>query len=270
VENKTVYSFEDFENIIARLRAKDGCPWDQVQTHESLRNCMIEEAYEVVDGIDTYCKTGSDTNLCEELGDVLLQVVMHACIAEEEGRFTMGDVIQGISEKMIRRHPHVFGTASADTPEKVLENWEAIKEKEKHEETLSDGMKRVAKSFPANIRAAKVQKKAAKVGFDFEDYRQAAGKVDEELGEMLEAVEKGDSPAVFEEFGDLMFSIINLSRFLDVNAENALTNATEKFINRFEYIENSAVRRGLELKNMTIDEMDELWNEIKHSQDRNV
>ena len=267
--SKETYSFEDFEKIIARLRAKDGCPWDQVQTHVSLRDGIIEEAYEVVDGIDTYQATGDDSNLCEELGDVLMQVVMHARIAEEEGRFTMADVIRGISEKMIRRHPHVFGTAKADTPEEGLKNWEEIKQKEKHEETVTAGMKRVAKALPANIRAAKVQKKAAKVGFDFEDYRQAM-KVEEELGEVMEAAEKGTSEAVFEEFGDLMFSAVNLSRFFDVNVENALTNATEKFINRFEYIERTAERRGVNLKDMTIQEMDELWSEIKHLKDRDV
>ena len=266
--SKETYSFEDFEKIIARLRAKDGCPWDQVQTHVSLRDGIIEEAYEVVDGIDTYQATGDDSNLCEELGDVLMQVVMHARIAEEEGRFTMADVIRGISEKMIR--PHVFGTAKADTPEEVLKNWEEIKQKEKHEETVTAGMKRVAKALPANIRAAKVQKKAAKVGFDFEDYRQVAMKVEEELGEVMEAAEKGTSEAVFEEFGDLMFSAVNLSRFFDVNVENALTNATEKFINRFEYIERTAERRGVNLKDMTIQEMDELWSEIKHLKDRDV
>lgn len=261
--SKETYSFEDFEKIIARLRAKDGCPWDQVQTHVSLRDGIIEEAYEVVDGIDTYQATGDDSNLCEELGDVLMQVVMHARIAEEEGRFTMADVIRGISEKMIRRHPHVFGTAKADTPEEVLKNWEEIKQKEKHEETVTAGMKRVAKALPANIRAAKVQKKAAKVGFDFEDYRQVAMKVEEELGEVMEAAEKGTSEAVFEEFGDLMFSAVNLSRFFDVNVENALTNATEKFINRFEYIEKSALLEGKALSEMSLEEMDLLWDEAK-------
>jgi len=264
MEMKSAYSFEDFEEIIRRLRAEDGCPWDRVQTHESLRDCMIEEAYEVVDGIDTYRDCGDDTNLCEELGDVLLQVVMHARIAEEEGRFSMADVLRGISEKMIRRHPHVFGTDNADTPEQVLENWEDIKKQEKHEETVTEGMRRVAKSLPANIRAAKVQKKAAKVGFDFPDYKQAAAKIEEELQEVMEAVKNGKKSEIFEEFGDLMFSAVNLSRFLDINAENTLTNATEKFINRFEYIEEKAVTKGFELKDMSIQQMDELWNEIKH------
>ena len=231
---------------------------------------MLEEAYEVVEGIDIYQATGDDHNLCEELGDVLLHIVMHARIAEEEGRFTMSDVIQGISEKMIHRHPHVFGTVKADTPEQVLDNWEAIKQREKDEQTITEGMRRVARALPANIRAAKVQKKAARVGFDFEDYHQAADKVAEELQEALDAAEKGRQEAVFEEFGDLMFSAVNLSRFLDVNAENALTNATEKFINRFEYIEGTAEKQELKLKHMTIGEMDELWNEIKHLKDSDI
>lgn len=258
------YTFEDFKEIIARLRAEDGCPWDRAQTHASLRDCMIEEAYEAAEGIDIYEASGNDANLCEELGDVLLQVVMHVQIAEEEGRFTMEDVIKGISEKMIHRHPHVFGRGRADTPEEVLENWEDIKQREKHEETLTEGMRRIAKSLPANIRAAKVQKKAAKVGFDFSDYKQTAEKVDEELRELLEAAENKDESQILEEFGDLLFSVVNLSRFFNINAENALTNATEKFINRFEYIEETAVKKGLNLENMTIEQMDELWNEIKH------
>ena len=258
------YTFDDFKNIIARLRAADGCPWDRVQTHQSLRDCMIEEAYEAAEGIDIYEASGDAANLCEELGDVLLQVVMHVQIAEEEGRFTMGDVLKGISEKMIRRHPHVFGVDGAKTPEAALENWEDIKKKEKHEDTLTEGMRRVAKSLPANIRAAKVQKKAARVAFDFSDYRQPAEKVEEELQEVLEAAEKGDASQIFEEFGDLMFSAVNLSRFFNINAENALTNATEKFINRFEYIEETAAKKGLNPENMTIEQMDELWNEIKH------
>ena len=250
------YTFDDFKNIIARLRAADGCPWDRVQTH---RDCMIEEAYEAAEGIDIYEASGDAANLCEELGDVLLQVVMHVQIAEEEGRFTMGDVLKGISEKMIRRHPHVFGVDGAKTPEAALENWEDIKKKEKHEDTLTEGMRRVAKSLPANIRAAKVQKKAARAELLVLGILAA-----EELQEVLEAAEKGDASQIFEEFGDLMFSAVNLSRFFNINAENALTNATEKFINRFEYIEETAAKKGLNPENMTIEQMDELWNEIKH------
>ena len=263
---KERYDFNDLVQILKILRGEGGCPWDREQDHHSIRRDFLEETYEVLEAIDNE----DPVLLQEELGDVLMQVVMHARIAEEEGRFTMADVIRGISEKMIRRHPHVFGTAKADTPEEVLKNWEEIKQKEKHEETVTAGMKRVAKALPANIRAAKVQKKAAKVGFDFEDYRQVAMKVEEELGEVMEAAEKGTSEAVFEEFGDLMFSAVNLSRFFDVNVENALTNATEKFINRFEYIERTAERRGVNLKDMTIQEMDELWSEIKHLKDRDV
>ena len=176
----------------------------------------------------------------------------------------MDDVIQGISEKMVRRHPHVFGNASAETPDQVVESWEAIKAKEKNEETLTSSMRRVAKALPASIRAAKVQKKAAKVHFDFEDYKGAADKVSEELQEVLEAVENGVKSQVEEEFGDLLFSVVNLSRFLDVNPEYTLTNATEKFINRFESIEETAKKQGIKLDEMDVDTMNRIWDEIKH------
>ena len=176
-----MYTYEDFLNVIKALRSENGCPWDKEQTHSSLKQCMLEEAYEVVDGIQTYEETGDYKNLREELGDVLLQVVLHSQIASEEGHFTMEDVVDEICEKMIRRHPHVFGEQNeVDTSEKVLEQWEDIKKKEKSEQTLSDTLHRVAKAYPANIRAAKVQKKAAKVGLEFESLAQVLGKVKEE------------------------------------------------------------------------------------------
>ena len=171
---------------------------------------------------------------------------------------------------MVERHPHVFGSVTVDGTEDVLTNWDAIKKKTKAQKTQTEVLQSVSKALPALMRSQKVQQKAAKVGFDFEDYRQVAMEVEEELGEVMEAAEKGTSEAVFEEFGDLMFSAVNLSRFFDVNVENALTNATEKFINRFEYIERTAERRGVNLKDMTIQEMDELWSEIKHLKDRDV
>lgn len=264
MERKESYSFDDLRGIIARLRAKDGCPWDREQTHESLRDCMLEEAYEAAEGIDIYAKTGDDANLCEELGDILLQVMMHARIAEEDGRFTVDDVIASISKKMIDRHPHVFGSVRADSAAKVLDNWEEIKKKEKAERTVTEGMKRVAKALPASIRAAKVQKKAAKVGFDFDSWEGAAEKAREELDETAEAARTGDAGRVGEEIGDLMFSAVNLSRLLGINAENALTNATEKFINRFEYVEAEAAARGTSLSDMSVRQMDALWNETKH------
>lgn len=257
------YTFSEFVEIIRQLRAPDGCPWDQEQTHESLRSCLIEEAYEVADGIDTYAKTGDYENLCEELGDLLLQVIMHSVIAEEENHFTIQDVISGISEKMIRRHPHVFGDESADTSQEVLRNWEEIKKEEKSEEKVSDGMIRVARALPATIRAQKVQKKAAKVGFDFPTYEEAEKKVIEELNELAEARKNGDFARQNEEFGDLLFSMVNLSRFLQLNVENSLTNATDKFINRFVSVEKLATLEGLNLNQMSIEELDALWGRIK-------
>ena len=260
---KKEYSFNDFVDIIKRLRAPDGCPWDREQTHGSLRSCLIEEAYEVADGIDTFENTGDYENLCEELGDLLLQVVMHSVIAEEEENFTMEDVISGISEKMIRRHPHVFGEVKADTSQEVLKNWEEIKKEEKSEEKVSDGMRRVARALPATIRAEKVQKKAAKVGFDFPNYEEAEKKVIEELKELAEARKDGTLADMEEEFGDLVFSVVNLSRFLQLNVENSLTNATDKFINRFVSVEKLALLEGRTLDQMSIEELDALWGRIK-------
>lgn len=252
-------TFDEFMDIIRQLRAEDGCPWDREQTHESLRGCMLEEAYEVTEGIDN----NDMENLQEELGDVLLQVAMHSVIAEEEGSFTIQDVVNGIGEKMIRRHPHVFGEGKADSPKEVLANWEEIKKEEKKETTVSEGLLRVPKALPALMRAEKVQKKAAKVGFDFADYEGAYQKVEEELLELSEARKTGDLQKIEEEFGDLLFSMVNLSRFLQIKAENSLTNATNKFINRFVSVESLSAEEGRRLRDMTIEEMDGLWNRVK-------
>lgn len=252
-------TMNEFVDIIRRLRAEDGCPWDREQTHESLRGCMLEEAYEVADAIDHK----DALNLREELGDVLLQVVMHSVIAEEQGEFTISEVVGEVGEKMIRRHPHVFGEIKADTSSQVLANWEEIKKAEKKENTTSESILRVPKALPAAIRAEKVQKKAAKVGFDFADYEEAYKKVEEELLELEEARKTGNKCKIEEEFGDLLFSMINLSRFLQINAENSLTNATNKFINRFVSVESLALEKGRQLEDMTIDEMNDLWNCVK-------
>ncbi len=265
------HTYEDFLKVIEVLRSENGCPWDREQTHASLKQCMMEEAYEVMDGIETYEATGDYKNLREELGDVLLQIVLHAQIAKEEGYFTMEDVVDEICEKMIRRHPHVFAEEHAENSAEVLENWEEIKKKEKQEETLADTLSRVAKALPANIRAQKVQKKAAKSGFEFESTEQVLGKVKEELEELCEVIEQNkstentDISRLDEEFGDLMFSVINLSRFLGLNAENSLTNATNKFINRCVGIELRAHERGLKLEEMSTEELDALWQSMKES-----
>ncbi len=256
MENRS--SLEDLTKIVRRLRGEDGCPWDRVQTHETLREAMLEEAYEAVDAIER-----RDTrNLKEELGDVLLQVVFHALLAEEAGSFTLEDVIAGICDKMIYRHPHVFGDTKADTAEEVLTNWEALKKKEKQITTQTQAMKEIPMALPALLRAKKVQKKAAEVGFDFSDFAGAMDKVREELEEVTEAVEMGVG-AEEEELGDFLFAVVNISRFLKINPEIALTKASKKFINRFEYVENSALSEGKQLSEMTLKEMDLLWDEAK-------
>lgn len=258
------FTFEEFKNIIVQLRAENGCPWDRKQTHDSLRDCMLEEAYEAVDAIDNH-----DTeNLKEELGDILLQVYMHAQISSETGEFEVEDVVDGIARKMLHRHPHVFGQAKADTPEAVLENWEAIKKKEKGHQSAKDGLCAVARALPANIRAQKVQKKAAAVGYDFSSIDEVKSKVYEELHELEEAMASGDVKEIDKEFGDVMFSMVNLARFLDINAENSLTNATEKFINRLGSAEILAKNQGIALAEMTAEQLDKLWEAVKkHEKD---
>ena len=261
--NKT-YNFADFINIIRQLRSENGCPWDREQTHESLRNCLIEEAYEVIEAVNNK----DNENLCEELGDILLQVALHTVIAEEKKEFLMTDVINGISTKMIRRHPHVFG--SMDMTENggidsstVLKNWEEIKSQEKKEKKASEGILSVPKALPSTIRAEKVQKKAARAGLDFKDFEQALDKVYEELEELKKSRENQDMTGIEEEFGDLMFSVVNLSRFLQLNAENSLTNATNKFINRFVGIERLAEQKSKSLSVLSDVELNALWGRVK-------
>lgn len=233
-----MHSYEDFLQVIETLRGENGCPWDREQTHASLTQCMLEEAYEVIDGIRLYEETGEDDNLREELGDVLLQVVMHAQIAKEEGRFSMEDVVDGICEKMIHRHPHVFGERTLKDSQQVLEQWEEIKKKEKKEENLRDTLERVAKAYPANIRAAKVQKKAEKAGIllESEPHKIIAGmrKQLEELENCLHGEGQGEETTgeLDKKIGELMFSTVLLSGKMGLEAENSLTNATNQFINR--------------------------------------
>ena len=252
-----MYTFEDLKQIMKTLRAEDGCPWDRAQDHDTLKKHLVEECAEVLEAIDS----GDTENLCEELGDVLMQVVFHAEIETEQGGFTMGDVIQGICEKMIYRHPHVFGSGKADTAEEVLINWEELKKKEKRQETQTEVMQSVPEALPALIRARKVQKKAADVGFDFPVTADAMRKVYEEVQELEQAVRENGE--IEEEFGDILFALVNISRFLKINPEFALTKAIKKFINRFEYIEKSALLEGKALSEMSLEEMDLLWDEAK-------
>ena len=254
------------KDIISILRRE--CPWDRVQTHESLRSCMTEEAYEVVEAIDT----GSKENLEEELGDVMLQVVFHANLAEESGNYDLTDVINGECEKMIRRHPHVFlektSNNDAKSIDNVLEKWENIKAKEKKSAENLHILQGVPNALPALTRATKIQKKAADVGFDWDDISGALAKVTEETCELTEAIQhRENKQRLEEELGDLLFSVVNVSRFLKVDPEEALRATTRKFMRRFAYIEDRSLACGRHLTDMTLEEMDRLWEEAKQSEE---
>lgn len=259
-KNSNRYSFEDLKSIMKRLRSKDGCPWDQKQTHNSLKHAALEEVYEVIEAIDNE----DMANLREELGDVLLQVVFHAQIATEHDAFDVEDVIHELCEKLIRRHPHVFSNPEEISSEEVITNWNAIKQVEKNHISVSEDMKKIPKAMPALMRAVKVQKKATEVNFDFKEVADAMAKVYEEIEEFKEACEEGDFDHMNEEYGDLLFGIVNISRFFKLNPEFSLTNATEKFINRFEGIENLARKQGLSIRDMTLEDMDKLWEQLKN------
>ena len=247
-----------FVDLVKVLRTT--CPWDMEQTHMSIRRGMIEEAYEVVEAInnDDY------ENMREELGDVLLQVLFHSDLARDEGKFDLVDVVNYECEKMIRRHPHVFSTGEAKTVDKVLEKWENIKSKEHGNVMHTERLRDVPKSLPALIRGEKVQKRAADVGFDWDTIEPALEKVREEFEEFCSAKAEANYAGMKEELGDLLFSVINVSRFAGIDAEEALNLSTEKFINRFGMIEDEAVKSGKDLKEMSLEEMDEIWNEIKN------
>ena len=253
------YDIQDLRRIMALLRAPGGCPWDREQTHESIRRNMLEEAYEVVEAIDEQ----DPEHLKEELGDVLLQVVFHAQMAREEGLFTFDDVVDGVAQKMVFRHPHVFGQAHADDSAQALDTWDAQKREEKDQRTASDTLKAVARSLPALIRAEKIQSKAAKAGFDWPDISGALDKLSEELEELKAAVAQGTN--VEEELGDLLFSAVNVSRFLKVDPEVALGKATDKFIDRFRKVEAQAAAQHRPMEGMTLEELDKLWEHAKET-----
>jgi len=249
---------DELRAIVARLRAPDGCPWDREQTHASLRGCLIEEAYETVEAIER----ADDAHFCEELGDLLLQVVMHSQMASETGRFTFDDVTAGLSAKLVRRHPHVFGEVKAADTSAVLQRWEEIKRAEKGNThtSLLDG---VSSALPALLHAEKITKKAARVGFDWESPVQVIGKIREELAETEEALEHGGEDKIEEEFGDLLFAAVNLARKIKVEPEVALRRATGKFSKRFQALEAALKDRGRKPEECTLAEMDAIWDEIK-------
>lgn len=256
------FGYEDLERIMHRLRAPGGCPWDREQTHDSLKKTMIEECYETLDAIDRK----DDAGLCEELGDVLLQCVFHAEIAQEQARFTGRDVTTGIVQKLIYRHPHIFGTSRADTAEAVLTKWEQLKKAEKHFDTQSEVLRAVPKNLPALMRAYKLQKKAAQVGFDWENAEQAFPKLAEETDELYRAM-RGDGNTA-EEAGDLLFAAVNVARLLHIDPEEALSSACEKFTQRFCSMEELALTNGRSLESMKLFEQDELWKTVKNAEIR--
>jgi len=253
--------FEELVKIMKTLRSPGGCPWDNEQTHESLKPYLIEEAYEVIDAIDS----GSDRQLTEELGDLLLQVIFHAEIADSEGRFNIDDVIKGITEKLKRRHPHVFGDVIVDSSKQVLKNWEEIKRKEKREKkkggSVLDGL---PKNLPALIKARRIQEKVSRVGFDWAHTDEVILKIEEELKELKEANRNNNREAIEEELGDLLFSVANLARFVSLCPEDALRKTINKFQRRFQYIEQELPKRGRKLGEASLEEMDKLWEEVKN------
>lgn len=253
-------AIEVLREIVARLRAPDGCPWDREQTHASLRADLIEESHEVIEAIDRK----DDVHFCEELGDLLLQVVMHSQIAAEENRFDFDKVAQGVADKLVRRHPHVFGENKLGDTEAVLKQWDKIKMEEKGtpHASILDG---ISLALPALMRAEKVQKKAARVGFDWNDLHGVLAKVREEISEIEEAAASGDAAHLDEEIGDLLFSVVNLARKGKINAELSLRQSTEKFTRRFQKLEAILKERGAAFQDLTLAQLDEVWDEVKRA-----
>jgi len=256
------YDYKGFKDVIAKLRAPDGCPWDREQTHDSLKRYLIEETYEALEAIDTK----NPVKICDELGDVLLQVALHAQIASEQGQFDLDDVVHGVASKMVARHRHVFGDAQAETSDDVIHLWEDIKKKEKGHQSHTQNLKDVPPHLPALMRSFKVQSKAAKAGFDWERIDGAWQKLFEEIKELEEAEKANDQAKMEDELGDLLFAVVNVSRFMNIQPELALTGTIEKFIRRFSGIEGMAAKEGKTLEDMTLQEMDSFWNKVKESE----
>ncbi|MBI5056383.1 MAG: nucleoside triphosphate pyrophosphohydrolase [Nitrospirae bacterium] len=255
-------NFDELVSIAARLRAPDGCPWDREQTVETLKPFLVEELHEVIDAFDENDPEG----IKEELGDLLFQIVLQSQLAKEEGRFDINDVVDGIAQKMINRHPHVFGDKDLKTSGDVSVWWE---ERKKNEGKVHDSaIGGVPKSLSALLRASKIQKKATKVGFDWEKIEDVFAKLDEETGELKEAIHKKDQNEIEDEIGDLFFVLVRLANFVNVNPEDALRKTINKFTYRFRHIEKEAARQGKKLEAMTLPEMETLWQEAKNNEGR--
>lgn len=260
---KDKYNVEDFRKIIAVLRAPGGCPWDAEQTHESIRRNVIEEAYELAQAIDT----GDKENLREELGDLLMQVIFHAQMEEEEGSFDLDDIADAACKKLVFRHPHVFGSVVCENSEEVLETWDAVKRLEKGQKTVTSAMEGVAETLPALMRAEKVQKKASVTGFEWPDVSYAVAKLREETGELEQGIEKADRDNIEEEIGDVLYAAVNIARHTGVDAEKALHRACEKAISRFRFMEERAAQQGRSLEEMSLAEMEKLYQLARYEKE---
>lgn len=256
---KDRYNINDLLKIMELLRSPGGCPWDAEQTHESIRNSLIEETYEVIEAIN---KNDREL-LLEELGDVLLQVVFHAQMEKEKNSFDFSDVCDGICKKLVERHPHVFGSVNVESTDDVLKNWDDIKRKSKGQATQGSAMEKIPRELPALMRAEKIQSKAKKAGFDWDEVDGALEALESEIRELREAMQKGNHDDIEGEMGDVLFSCVNVSRFIDVDPELALTRSNEKFIKRFLEVERLAKEKNINMKEETIEELDKLWNQAK-------
>ncbi|MBE6692297.1 MAG: nucleoside triphosphate pyrophosphohydrolase [Ruminococcaceae bacterium] len=253
--SKKEYDFEDLVKIMTILRSPEGCPWDREQTHQTIRRDLLEETYELIEGIDK----NDPEILREELGDVLLQVVFHSNIAKDNGHFSVSDVCNDVCQKLIVRHPHVFGDVKVKDSENVLANWDAIKKETKKQQSDTEVLRSITQSLPSLMRAEKIGKKARKVGFDFDDAPEAMLKVAEEVKEVNEAIAKGNKAEIEEEFGDLFLAVVNAARLAGVDSEQALFNANEKFLARFERVEELCKASGRSVSDTPRDEKEHFW-----------
>ena len=259
-EYKEKYGLEDFIRLIDVLRGPGGCPWDIKQTHESLKHNVVEEAWEVVDAINE----GSEAHLREEPADLHIQSTSRASISKEHGGFTLDDISDEAVKKLVHRHPHVFGSVKADTPDEVLTNWDAIKRADRGQQSAASAMDGIPRGLPGLMRSEKIQSKAAKYGFDWPDVSGAMDKLREETAELQEGIDAGDIENIKEEIGDALFSVVNVARFYKLDTEECMHAACEKFIRRFRYLEEGAAREGLRLEDMTLGQMERIYQEARH------
>ncbi len=252
-------AFARLASIIDTLMSEHGCAWDRVQTRESLKPYLVEETYETLEALDS----DQPEKIVDEMGDLLYQILFHSKIAEARNEFSIVDVLENLSEKMVRRHPHVFESADADTPDKVLHQWEEIKKREKGNENKKSILDNIPKALPGLARAQKLQKKAARQGFDWDRIEHVVDKLDEEIDEFKQALGSGNSNEMTEEMGDLLFVMVNIARFKKIDAEEALRATNNKFIHRFQHIERKVAERGQTLKETSLEEMERYWQEAK-------